>query len=133
MSARAWALFAAMSVIWGIPYLFIKIAVDHDVPPLFVAWSRVALGAALLLPIAARTGALRGLRSKLPWLAAFALFEVCIPFPLISFGEQHVTSSVTAILIASLPLMVAVLTLFVEPEERITRVRLAGLLTGLAG
>jgi drug/metabolite transporter (DMT)-like permease len=133
MSARAWTLFAAMSVIWGIPYLFIKIAVDHDVPPMFVAWSRVALGALLLMPIAAHAGALRGLRSKLPWLAAFALSEVCIPFPLISFGEQHVTSSVTAILIASLPLLVAVLTLFVEPEERITRARLAGLLTGFAG
>jgi drug/metabolite transporter (DMT)-like permease len=133
MSPRAWALFAAMSAIWGIPYLFIKIAVDHGVPPIFVAWSRVALGAALLLPIAAHAGALGGIRARLPWLAAFAVFEICIPFPLISFGEVHVASSLTAILIASLPLLVAVLTLFVEPEERITRQRLIGLLVGLAG
>jgi drug/metabolite transporter (DMT)-like permease len=133
MSARAWGLFAAMSAIWGIPYLFIRIAVDHDVPPLFVAWSRVALGAVLLLPIAAHAGALRGLRARLPWLAAFALFEVCIPFPLISYGEQHVASSLTAILIASLPLLVAVLTVFVEPEERVTPRRLVGLVCGLAG
>jgi drug/metabolite transporter (DMT)-like permease len=133
MSARAWGLFAAMSVIWGVPYLFIKIAVDHGVPPIFVAWSRVALGAALLLPIAAHAGALRGLRRHAWWLAAFAIAEVCIPFPLISYGELHVSSSLTAILIASLPLLVAVLTLFIEPEERVTPVRLAGLLTGLAG
>jgi drug/metabolite transporter (DMT)-like permease len=133
MSARAWGLFAAMSLIWGIPYLFIKIAVDDGVPPIFVAWSRVALGAAVLVPIAARTGALRGLRPRLPWLAAFAVAEVCIPFPLISYGEVHVSSSLTAILIASLPLLVAVLTLFVEPEERVTPLRLTGLLTGLAG
>jgi drug/metabolite transporter (DMT)-like permease len=133
MSARAWALFAAMSLLWGIPYLFIKIAVDHGVPPIFVAWSRVALGAAVLLPIAARSGALRGLRRQLPWLAAFAVVEVCIPFPLISYGEVHVSSSLTAILIATLPLLVAVLTVFVEPEERVTAPRLAGLLAGLAG
>src|SRR3954451_1455981 len=98
MSARAWGLFAAMSLIWGIPYLFIKIAVDDGVPPIFVAWSRVTLGAAVLLPIAAHFGALRGLRRRLPWLAAFAISEVCIPFPLISFGEVHVASSLTAIL-----------------------------------
>jgi drug/metabolite transporter (DMT)-like permease len=133
VSARAWTLFAAMSLIWGVPYLFIKVAVDHDVPPAFVAWSRVALGALVLLPIAARAGALRGLRPRLPWLAAFALSEVCIPFPLISYGEQHVSSSVTAILIASLPLLVALLTLFVAPEERVTQGRLVGMLIGLAG
>jgi drug/metabolite transporter (DMT)-like permease len=133
VSTRAWTLFAAMSLVWGIPYLFIRIAVDHDVPPAFVAWSRVALGALVLLPFAARAGALRGIRARLPWLAVFALFEVCIPFPLISYAEVHVTSSLTAILIASLPLLVAVLTLFVEPDERVTPLRLAGLLTGFAG
>ena len=51
MSARAWVTFAAVSVLWGIPYLFIKIAVD-DLSPAFVAWGRVAIAAAVLLPIA---------------------------------------------------------------------------------
>jgi drug/metabolite transporter (DMT)-like permease len=133
MTPRAWALFAAMSAIWGIPYLFIKIAVDHGVPPLFVAWSRVALGAALLLPIAVRAGALEGIRAKLPWIVLFAATEICIPFPLIGYGEVHVSSSVTAILIATVPLLIALLTLFLVPEERVTRRRLAGLLIGLAG
>jgi drug/metabolite transporter (DMT)-like permease len=133
VSARAWTLFAAMSLIWGVPYLFIKVAVDHDVPPAFVAWSRVALGALVLLPIAWRTGALRGLARRRGWLVAFALFEIAIPFPLISYGEVHVSSSVTAILIAALPLVVAAITLRVEPEERVSAPRLAGLLAGLAG
>ena len=44
MSARAWFLFAAVSVVWGVPYFFIKVAVGADVPPVFVAWARVALG-----------------------------------------------------------------------------------------
>jgi drug/metabolite transporter (DMT)-like permease len=133
VSARAWTLFAAMSLLWGVPYLFIRIAVDEGVPPLFVAWSRVVLGAALLVPIAWHAGALRGLRARLGWVAAFALSEITIPFPLIAYGERHVSSSLTAILIASLPLLVAGLTLWVEPDERVSARRLAGLLTGLAG
>lgn len=133
MSARAWLLFAAMSLLWGVPYLLIKVAVQDGVPPLVVAWSRVALGALVLLPIAWRTGALRGLRERLPWVAAFGLFEIAIPFPLISYGEVHVSSSLTAILIATLPLIVALLTLLLEPAERVSAPRLAGLLCGLAG
>jgi drug/metabolite transporter (DMT)-like permease len=133
VSARAWLLFAGMSLVWGISYLFIKIAVDDGVPPLLVAWGRVALGALVLLPIAAHAGALRGLRARLPWVATFALFEIIVPFPLVSYGEIHVASSLTAILIAALPLVVALLTLRFEPEERVGPRRLAGLVCGLAG
>ena len=133
MSARAWLLFAGMSLVWGIPYLFIRIAVDEGVPPLLVAWGRVALGALVLLPIAAQSGALRGVRARLPWVATFALFEIIVPFPLISYGEVHVASSLTAILIAALPLVVALFTLRFEPEERVGPLRLAGLVCGLAG
>ena len=69
MTPRGWLLFAAVSVVWGVPYLFIKLAVE-DLSPGFVAWSRVALAALVLLPVAWRKGALRGL--PLRWLAAFA-------------------------------------------------------------
>jgi drug/metabolite transporter (DMT)-like permease len=133
VSARAWLLFAAMSAVWGIPYLFIKIAVDNGLDPLLVAWGRVALGAVLLLPIAWRTGALDRLRSKWRWIVAFAVTEIAIPFPLISYGEVHVSSSLAAILIAALPLVIATITLRVEPEERVSAPRLAGLVCGLAG
>ena len=131
MSLRGWTLFAAMSVAWGVPYLFIKIAVDDGLSPGFVAWSRVALAALVLLPVALRSGALRGL--PLGWLVAFAITEISIPFPLIGFGETRVSSSLAAILIASLPLMVTFLALRFDRSERPTRTRLLGMLVGLAG
>jgi drug/metabolite transporter (DMT)-like permease len=133
MSPRAWLLFAAVSVVWGIPYFFIKVAVDADVPPAFVAWSRIALGAAILLPLAAHRGALRGLRNRWRPIAAYAATEIAVPFTLIAIGEQHVSSSLTAILIASMPLVMALLALGLAPEERPTGLRLVGLFIGLAG
>ncbi len=130
MSPRGWALFAAVSVVWGVPYLFIKLAVE-DLSPGFVAWSRVALAALVLLPVAWRAGALRGL--PLRWLTAFALFEITIPFPLIAFGEQRVSSSLTAILIATVPLVIAFLALRFDRGEQPTRTRFIGMLVGLVG
>ena len=131
MTTRGWALFAAISVIWGMPYLFIKIAVDDGLTPGFVAWSRVALAALVLLPLAWRAGALRGL--PLRWLTLFAVVEIAVPFPLIGFGEQRISSSLAAILIATLPLAVAFLALRFDHAERPTPVRLAGMLIGLGG
>ena len=133
MSARAWGAFAAVSALWGIPYLFIKVAVDDGVPPAFLAWARVAMGAAVLLAIAWRAGTLRGVRGHWRWLALYALFEITIPFPLIAAGERHVASSLAAIIIAAVPLIVALLALRFDPAERVTGRRLGGLLVGLAG
>ena len=131
MTPRGWILFAAISGVWGVPYLFIKLAVDDGLSPGFVAWSRVALAALILLPIAVRNGALRGL--PLRWLAAFALFEITIPFPLIAFGEQRVSSSLAAILIATVPLVIAFLALRFDRGEQPTRTRFLGMLVGLGG
>jgi drug/metabolite transporter (DMT)-like permease len=130
VSPRGWALFGAVSVVWGVPYLFIKLAVE-DLSPGFVAWSRVTMAALILLPIAWRTGALRGLPVR--WLAAFAFFEITMPFPLIAFGEQRVSSSVAAILIAAVPLVIAFLALRFDRGERPTRTRFIGMLVGLGG
>jgi drug/metabolite transporter (DMT)-like permease len=85
----------------------------------------------VLLPVAIKTGALRGL--PLRWLVAFAIVEICIPFPLIGFGEQRISSSLAAILIAALPLVIAVLAMRFDDAERPTPTRLAGMLIGLAG
>jgi drug/metabolite transporter (DMT)-like permease len=133
MSARAWLLFAAVSVVWGVPYFFIKVAVDADVPPAFVAWSRIALGAAILLPLAVHRGALRGLGDRRRPIAIYAATEIAVPFTLIAIGEQHVSSSLTAILIASMPLILAVLSLRLAPEDRPRGLRLVGLFIGLGG
>lgn len=132
MSARAWALFATVSVIWGMPYLFIKIAVD-EMSPSVVAWSRLALAAAVLLPVAWKLGALRGLGERWRILVLFAAVEMAIPWPLIGFGEVHITSSLAAILIAAVPLFVALIALRFDHSERPTPTRLVGMLIGLAG
>jgi drug/metabolite transporter (DMT)-like permease len=133
MTARAWVLFAAVSVVWGVPYFFIKVAVDAGVPPGFVAWSRVTLGALLLVPLAWRRGALRGLGGRWRAIAGYTVCEVAAPFVLIAVGEQHVASSLAAILIASMPLMVALLSVRFSPDDRPTGPRLAGLFVGFGG
>jgi drug/metabolite transporter (DMT)-like permease len=133
MSARAWAMFAAMSLVWGMPYLFIKIAVDEGLSPAFVSWSRVVLAAAVLCALAYKAGLLHHLRGRYRWLAVYALVEITIPFPLIAWGEQHIDSSLAAIIIAAAPLLVAVLAIRFDESERVTGLRLVGLLVGFAG
>jgi drug/metabolite transporter (DMT)-like permease len=133
MSTRAWMIFAAVSTLWGIPYLFIKIAVNGGMTPGVLAWGRVALGAVVLLGLALRSGSLRGLRGRWRWLAAYAVAEVSIPFPLIAAGEQHIASSMAAIIIATVPLIVALLALRFDRAERASGTRLIGLFTGLLG
>src|SRR3954470_16871303 len=118
MSARAWTCFAAVATLWGIPYLFIKVAVDDGVPPGFVAWSRVGLAAVVLMGLSWRAGVLNGLRWRWRWLGLYALLEIAIPFPLIAAGERHVSSSLAAIMIATVPLIVALLALRFDAAER---------------
>jgi drug/metabolite transporter (DMT)-like permease len=132
MSARAWMAFAALGVIWGVPYFFIKIAVQ-ELSPWVVAWGRITLAALVMLPIAWRRGALHALgEHKLP-IVAFGLIEFVIPFTVISVGERWIDSSVTGILIASVPLTVRVISRFFGLHEPLGPWRLAGLLLGFLG
>ena len=133
MNTRAKIAFAAISILWGIPYLLIKIAVDAGITPAFLAWSRVVMGALILLAVSDRKGLAEIVRERWKWIALFALVEIVIPFPLMAVGEQHVDSSVAAILIAAAPLFVALLALRFDHTERVGGWRLAGLLIGLAG
>lgn len=133
MSSRAWFAFAAIALLWGFPYLFIKIAVDGGLPPLLLAWGRIVLAAAVLLAIAWRAGTLAPLRGRGRWLLAYAVAELAIPFPMLGVGEERVASSTAAIVIATAPLLVAVLALRFEPGDRVDGRRLAGLLLGLGG
>jgi drug/metabolite transporter (DMT)-like permease len=133
MTRRAWVAFGAVSLIWGIPYLFIRIAVRHGIPPAFLAWSRVTMAAVVLLALAWRAGTLTTLRGRWKVLVAYAVVEVCIPFPLIAAGEQHVSSSLAAILISAVPLIGALLALRYDHSERPTAIRAVGLLLGFTG
>jgi drug/metabolite transporter (DMT)-like permease len=133
MTPRAWLLFTLCAVIWGVPYLFIKIAVDAGVAPAFVAWARITLAALLLLPLALRRGVLRGLRARSLAIVGYTATETAVPFVLTAAGERYIASSLTAILIAAMPLMVALLSLRFIPGERLTRTRVVGLVLGFAG
>src|SRR5690242_17693131 len=103
MTRRGWLLFIAMSIIWGLPYLFIKIAV-RELDPTVVVFARVGIAAAALLPLAIQRGALRQLRGRWLMVAALACVQIVGPFLLISYGEQHIASSLTSLLIATDPL-----------------------------
>jgi drug/metabolite transporter (DMT)-like permease len=131
MSRRAWWAFAFMSVVWGCSYLLIKIAVDGGMTAPDVAWLRVAIAALILAAVSWRL--MPGLRGRWRWIVAYAVAEISIPFPLIAAGEVHVASSLAAIIIASVPLIVAVLSLRFDPSERPTPIRAVGLAVGFTG
>ena len=132
MSRRGWTLFAAMSVIWGIPYLLIKVAVAGVPVPVLVL-ARVGVGSALLLPLALRQRQLGALRPHWRWLAAFAIVEIIAPWLLLSEAERRLTSSLSGLLVASVPIIVVVLARLTGGTERLSVIRWAGLLAGLGG
>jgi drug/metabolite transporter (DMT)-like permease len=132
VSLRAWAAFAALALIWGFPYLLIKFAIA-EIPPAAIACARLLLGSALLLPLAARRGVLTEALRHWRAVAAFALAELVLPFTLIAVGERWISSSLTAILIATLPFMVILVGLLFGVRESLTLRRLLGLACGFAG
>ncbi|HEY1369624.1 MAG TPA: EamA family transporter [Gaiellaceae bacterium] len=132
MSRRGWLMFASMCVIWGIPYLLIKVAV-RDLTPGTLVFFRTALSALLLLPIALHRGQVRPLaRFWLP-LLAFTLVEIAIPWILLAGAETRVSSSLTGLLIAAVPLVAALIMRTTGQRERLEGRRAAGLLLGMAG
>src|ERR1700729_178268 len=81
-----------MCVVWGIPFLLIKVAVGGVSVPV-VVFARTALGAAILLPAALRSGQLAALRAHWRPLLAFAVLEMIVPWGLLSSAEEHLPSS----------------------------------------
>ncbi len=124
--------FAALGIIWGIPYFFIKVAVE-ELSPFVIAWGRVTLAAAILLPIAWQRGALRSVGAHLGAILAFAVVEFVVPFSAIGVGERWIDSSTTGILIASVPLTITVISRYFGVHEPLDPWRLAGLVVGLLG
>lgn len=125
-------LFCAMGLIWGIPYLLIRIAVRDFSPPALVC-ARTAPAALVLLPLAAHRRQLRPLLERWRWIVAFALVEMAVPWLLLSRAEQHVTSATAGLLIATVPLIAAVLYPRTTRTEPLGRRRLLGLLVGFGG
>lgn len=132
MSLRGWTLFAAMSVIWGVPYLMIKVAVEGVSVPVLVL-ARTAIGAAVLLPLSLSRPAWALVLKHWKPVLAFAFFEVIAAWLLLSDAERHITSSLTGLLIAASPIIAAVLDRFTGGERKLGAKRIAGLAIGFGG
>jgi drug/metabolite transporter (DMT)-like permease len=137
MTRRGWLLFLAMGVIWGVPYLLIKVAVE-EIEPSVLVLGRTALAGLLMLPIALARGHLRGLRSAWLPILAFALIEIAGPWLLLGVAEQRLSSSLTGLLLASVPLVAALLAWlgagrWTPSDDRPDARRVLGLLVGVAG
>src|SRR5688500_1903114 len=131
MSRRAWWLFLALGVIWGIPYLLIRIAVA-DMPPVFVAFARTLIGALLLLPVAASRGALLPVLRRWKPLLVFTLVEISLSWWLLGYAETRINSSTAGLMIATGPVLTAGL-LALTGREPLDARRALGLAIGLGG
>lgn len=132
MSRKAALIFAVNSVIWGSSFLFIRVAVEH-VPPSAVVFWRTLLGAAFLVPLAAKTRAFRGVRAKLLPIFAVAALDMGLPTFLTAWGEQRISSSAAGILTATDPLFTALLAFWLLRSEAVSLKRFGGLVIGFAG
>jgi drug/metabolite transporter (DMT)-like permease len=131
MTRRGWLLFLTLGVFWGMPYLFIRVAVT-DFDPIVVAFGRTAIATLLLLPLALKARALRPLLPHWKILLLYTAVEIIGPWVLLGHAEQRLNSSTTGLLIAMVP-MVAAIILTVTGHDRLDLRRSAGLLLGLIG
>jgi drug/metabolite transporter (DMT)-like permease len=136
MSRKSWLLFAAMCVIWGIPYLLIRVAV-RDLSPSALVFARTAIGGLVLLPVALRSGGFRAAFAPVMqrWrpLVAFTVIEVAIPWLMLSDAETKLSSSLTGLLVAAVPLAGVIVVAVVGGGEKMDGARLTGLLLGVVG
>ena len=132
MSRRGWALFISLGVIWGLPYLLIKVGVE-SLSPFVVVFARVFIGAAIMLPIAYFTGQLRKLKGHWRWVFIFAIVEMTFTFLALTWAEQRISSSLAALLISTVPLTAAIIARAMGLDSRLSGMRLVGLGVGFAG
>jgi drug/metabolite transporter (DMT)-like permease len=129
VNRRAWILFAVVAVLWGIPYYLIKVAIV-DLSPMVVVAGRILIAALVLVPLALAQGAWPILRRRAGIVVVLALTHIVAPFLLITYGELHISSALTGLLIAVEPVVIALLLVRSEP---LTPARSAGLALGFVG
>jgi drug/metabolite transporter (DMT)-like permease len=132
MGRRGWLLFGAMGLVWGIPYFLIRVAV-RQLDPAVVVFGRAIIASAVLTILARRTNALRLALQRWRPVLAFALVEMAVPWILLTTAEQHLASGLTALIIASVPMVGAVTAFCLGDRLALRPVRLVGIAVGLAG
>jgi drug/metabolite transporter (DMT)-like permease len=121
-----------MCVIWGLPYLFIRVAVEH-VQPGTLVFLRTGLASLVLLPIAVFRHELRPVLARWKWLVAFAVIEVMVPWFMLSDAETHLNSSLAGLLVAGVPLVGALAARFTAHADPVNRTQFLGLMVGIVG
>jgi drug/metabolite transporter (DMT)-like permease len=132
VTRRGWVLFTLMGVIWGIPYLLIKVA-DSGVSVPVLVFARTSIATLVLLPLALHRSVIGVTLRQWRWLTVFALVEIILPWAFLSDAEHRLASSLSGMLIASVPIIGAVLARLTGDSDRLTLVRWAGLVLGLGG
>ena len=135
MSRRGWSLFFLVGFLWGVPYLFIKVAVDKETgfPPAIVVFGRVLIGAAILLPIAIKDGSLAKTFKGIKYVAFYALLEMIGPWILIGTAEQTISSGLAGLLVASVPIWSTIIASFYGDKSVWHFKRLLGMFIGFIG
>src|SRR3954454_14929960 len=121
-----------MAIIWGVPYLLIKVAVG-EVTPVMLVFVRCVIGAALLLPWTIAKGQLRPALRHWRALLLFTVAEMAAPWFLIAYAEGSLSSSLTGLLIAGVPFVAALAARLAGEEERLTPIRILGMVLGVVG
>ncbi len=133
MSRRSAVQFAFVAAFWGASYLFIKVALEDVFSPPMIVFVRTALAALVLAPLAWRSGRVGALRSAAVPVAILALMQVVAPFMLISYGEDHISSSLAGILVSTAPIYAFLLAVVITPAERAKRIGAVGVAVGISG
>jgi drug/metabolite transporter (DMT)-like permease len=132
MTRRGWTLFAVMGVIWGVPYLLIKVAVEH-VEPAVVVFARTSLAGVALLAVASHRRALRPALAHWKPVLAFAAIEMAGPWLLLTSAEQRLPSGVTGLLVSCVPIVGAIVAYALGDHSALRLVRVVGIAVGLGG
>jgi len=132
MTRRGWILFAAMAVIWGIPYFLIKLAVA-ELTPATLVFLRTSVAGLILVPLAIQRGDVRPLFRRWRWIVAYTIVEVAGPWILLSDAERRISSSLAGLLIAGVPLVAALLVWLIGGDDRPDARRVLGLVVGFVG
>ena len=121
-----------MCVIWGIPYLLIRVAVG-ELSPATLVFLRTGLAALILMPVVLGRGGLRGIGNRWPALVVFAGVEVAIPWLMLSNAEQHISSALAGLLVSAVPLVGVVIATSLGNREHLALGSMSGLFLGLFG
>ncbi len=134
MTRRSWLNFSMVGVLWGLPYLFIKVAVaPGELTPALLVFSRVVIGSLILIPYSIHRGTLRPALAYFPWIFLYALLEICGPWLLISTAETKIASGLSGLLVATVPFWATLLMALLGDKSVWHAKRLAGMVLGFVG